>query len=446
MLVESRKTDYKSVLQYVAKGCNFQIFKFSNLQIIKSSNHQIFKSSNLNIVLPISKSIANRLLILGRDAVSGIPACDLPHDVAVMQRALMYQPSMADTVTVDIEDCGTAMRFLTAYFAVMPSNVQLTGTDRMKQRPIAPLVDALRQLGADIQYAEKEGFPPLVIKGRYLKGGVAHIRGDVSSQFVSALMLVSHLTEYGITVNILPPVVSSPYIRLTQAVIDDPMFPLEADWSSAAFWYEYAAINGKKPVHLLDLSFDSLQPDSVAVQLFEQLGVVSEPTECGIMLQPTGNVCKSLEWDFTGCPDLYPAVVATCHALNIDTHFSGLQTLRLKESDRIEAMSQGLKQISEFRIQNSDFNPQPSTFTFSQPSTLNSQLLSTLNNSQPSTLNPQQLSTLNSQLSTYSDHRIVMALAMINAAKGLPLPQSLLHSEAVTKSYPHFWKDLEENY
>ncbi len=345
------------------------------------------------------------MLILGRDAAfRGIPACDLPNDVLIMQRALSYKPESADSTRIDIADCGTAMRFLTAYFAVVPSDILLTGTERMKQRPIAPLVDALRQLGADIRYSEKDGFPPLIIKGSYLKGGVVHVRGDVSSQFISALMLVSHLTECGITVNILPPVVSSPYIQLTQAVIDNPCFPLEADWSSAAFWYEYVAINGKKSVHLLDLNPESLQPDSVAVQLFEQLGVESELTEGGIMLRPAGNVCKSLEWNFTDCPDLYPAVAATCHALNVDTRFTGLQTLKLKESDRIETMRQGLQLLSTLNTQLSNF---------SQPSTLN------------------------------SDHRIVMALAVINAAKGFPLPPFLLHSDAVAKSYPHFREDMD---
>lgn len=345
--------------------------------------------------LPISKSIANRLLILGRDATYGIPACDLPHDVLIVQRALNCDLSTTDITTIDIEDCGTAMRFLTAYYALTPSNIILTGTERMMQRPIAPLVDALRQLGANINYIGDDGFPPLHIKGNYLKGGLVRIQGNISSQFISALMLTSHQTEYGITIDILPPVVSSPYIRLTQAIINDEHFPLEPDWSAAAFWYEYTAICGREPIFLLDLHTNSWQGDAVAARLFEHLGVKTEEAENGIMLHRTSHVTNQLEWDFTDCPDLYPAVVATCHALGVKTQFSGLSTLRHKESDRIAEMQHALANLN-------------------QPITSN-------------------------------DHRIVMALAILQLAQNIDAAQMIfLHPDCVTKSYPQFWQQFKQ--
>lgn len=348
------------------------------------------------IELPISKSIANRLLILGRDAIHGIPADALPHDVFLLKRALeTYQPRPADTLTIDVEDCGTAMRFLTAYFALIPSDIILTGTERMCRRPIGPIVDALRQLGAEIEYEGQEGFPPLHIHGKIISGGEVSIRGNVSSQFISALLLASHLTKHGIKVKMLPPIVSSPYISLTQAIIDSPDSLLEPDWSAAAFWYEYAAICGKEKIYIRGLKTDSLQGDRIVAKLFEQLGVKTDFVADGIVLSRNGLVVNQLQWDFTDCPDLYPAVVATCYALGIATRFIGVETLRYKESDRIEEMQRALANLQ--------------------------------------------------QPITSDDHRIVMALAMLRFAN-LPNADRLTfqNPDCVAKSYPTFWKQIQK--
>lgn len=330
-------------------------------------------------------------MILGRGAaLCGIPATDLPSDVIVLSRALQYQQDLSYMTTIDISDCGTAMRFLTAYFAALPSNVLLTGTQRIKQRPIAPLVDALRSLGADIQYKEKEGFPPLLIKGKRLNGGAVQIKGDVSSQFVSALMLISDLTDRGIDIDILPPVASSPYIRLTQEIINDKNFSIEPDWSAAAFWYEYVAIGGQQPIILRNLRLDSVQGDSIAKQVFEQLGVETEECIDGLKLKRSNHICSYLEWDFIDCPDLYPSVAATCYALNVKTRFSGTETLKYKESDRLAVMQHVLSNLNE---------PIDS-----------------------------------------DDHRIVMALAMLK----LKNPKiAISNTQCVAKSYPGFWEQYD---
>ena len=371
----------------------------------------------MRIELPISKSIANRLLILQAIHGDGLMtvSCDMPDDVQLLHRALttLHNPTQSYT-TLHLSNCGTAMRFLTAYCAQLEGQTTiLDGVERMHHRPIGQLVDALREIGADIEYLGEEGFPPLRIKGCALdKRRIVTINNPQSTQFVSALLLIGANVQTDST---------SPYITLTRALIEQyalasftedsatsvrrsggnkissvenkinldfvseanrsPIF-LERDWSSAAFWYEYVALHGGE-ITLPGLSSDSLQGDKVVADIFAHLGVHTIYTEEGItikkdnefliqqhkQLNPTtlrgnqlpaapgakaNNPCRSreliraevvdivvdntLSLDFANCPDLYPVVALTCERLGVEIHATGVESLPLKESDRLRAV------------------------------------------------------------------------------------------------------------
>ena len=332
------------------------------------------------IELPISKSIANRLLIL--QAIHGdelMPVSDsMPDDVQILHRALttLHNTTQSNT-TLHLSNCGTAMRFLTAYCAQLEGKtVILDGIERMHHRPIGQLVDALREIGADIEYLGEEGFPPLRIKGRILdKHRIVTINNPQSTQFVSALLLIGANVQTDST---------SPYITLTRTLIERyaqhhmnrsqgvdcernvvennvvgvvDLYKIERDWSSAAFWYEYVALHGGE-ITLPGLSRDSLQGDKVVADIFARLGVHTEYTAEGITIVSTGitdlqrsdlqgidaqfTAQRSAEeilcQDFSACPDLYPAVALTCERLGIGLYATGTDSLPLKESDRLRAV------------------------------------------------------------------------------------------------------------
>ena len=292
------------------------------------------------IELPISKSIANRLLIL--QAIHGdelMPVSDsMPDDVQILHRALCLIASSPHCL-IDVGNCGTAMRFLTAYCAQLEGQTTiLDGVERMHHRPIGQLVDALREIGADIEYLGEEGFPPLRIKGCILdKHRIVTINNPLSTQFVSALLLIGAKVQTDST---------SPYIYITQEVIKQYQLSpfsyhlsVEKDWSSAAFWYEYVALYGGE-ITLLGLSRDSLQGDKIVADIFAHLGIHTTYTAEGAvisssLLHPTP---YTLHHDFVACPDLYPAVALTCERLGIELHATGVESLPLKESDRLCAV------------------------------------------------------------------------------------------------------------
>ena len=340
----------------------------------------------MQIELPISKSIANRLLILQAihgDGLAGSPtalaswgalmtvsACgvsddarivgcfDLPEDVQILHRALTtLHHSTQRYTTLNLSNCGTAMRFLTAYAAQLENKVTvLDGVERMRHRPIGQLVDALREIGADIEYLGEEGFPPLRIKGCILdKDRIITLDNPQSTQFVSALLLIGANVQTDST---------SPYIYITQEVIKQYQLSpfsyhlsVEKDWSSAAFWYEYVALYGGE-ITLPNLFRDSLQGDKVVADIFAHLGVHTTYTAEGITIASTGvadlqrsdlqgidarsTAQRSAEeilcQDFSACPDLYPAVALTCERLGIELHATGVESLPLKESDRLRAV------------------------------------------------------------------------------------------------------------
>lgn len=317
----------------------------------------------MRIELPISKSIANRWLIL--QAIHGdelMPVSDsMPDDVQILHLALttLHNTTQSNT-TLHLSNCGTAMRFLTAYCAQLEGEGQtviLDGIERMHHRPIGQLVDALREIGADIEYLGKEGFPPLRIKGCILdKHRIVTINHPQSTQFVSALLLIGANVHTDST---------SPYITLTRELIQyyttlhnsTQRYTIEKDWSSAAFWYEYVALHGGE-ITLPGLYRDSLQGDKIVADIFARLGVHTEYTAEGITIVSTGvadlqrNDLQGIDaqstaqrpaeeilcQDFSACPDLYPAVALTCERLGITLHATGTESLPIKESDRLRAV------------------------------------------------------------------------------------------------------------
>lgn len=393
------------------------------------------------IKLPASKSISNRALIIS--ALAGVKTmprnisnCD---DTEVIVRALRDNP-----YEIDIKAAGTAMRFMTAYLAVTPGEHVITGTERMKHRPIKVLVDALRYLGADIEYIGEEGFPPLKIRGKALDGGSIEIPGDVSSQYVSALMMIAPMLNGGLELHLTGNIISRPYIDLTihtmhdysarvewtdvDTIVTEPTgyrereFIIENDWSGASYWYETLALMGDREssIRLPGLIDSSRQGDSGVRYLFSMLGVKTS-FEDGIKTKPTTVTLKAmrsmlpkLDFDFSGQPDLTQTLVVTCAAMNIPFHFTGLATLRIKESDRIEVLKREMKKLG-FVIREEN----------------NSELL----------WDGERCEATMKPIDTYEDHRMAMAFAP--AAVKFP-GLRINNPEVVTKSYPNFWKDLQQ--
>ena len=294
----------------------------------------------MRIELPISKSIANRLLILQAIHGDGLMtvSCDMPDDVRIMSEAIRRLGERREA-RIDLGNCGTAMRFLTAYCAQLEGQTTiLDGVERMHHRPIGQLVDALREIGADIEYLGEEGFPPLRIKGCILdKRRIVTINNPQSTQFVSALLLIGANVQTDST---------SPYIYITQEVIKQYQLSpfsyhlsVEKDWSSAAFWYEYVALYGGE-ITLLGLSHDSLQGDKVIADIFAHLGIYTTYTAEGAVISssPLHPTPYTLHHDFVACPDLYPAIALTCERLGVELHATGVESLPLKESDRLRAV------------------------------------------------------------------------------------------------------------
>ena len=393
------------------------------------------------IKLPASKSISNRALIIS--ALAGVKTmprnisnCD---DTEVIVRALRDNP-----YEIDIKAAGTAMRFMTAYLAVTPGEHVITGTERMKHRPIKVLVDALRYLGADIEYIGEEGFPPLKIRGKALDGGSIEIPGDVSSQYVSALLMIAPMLNGGLELHLTGNIISRPYIDLTihtmhdygarvewtdvDTIVTEPTgyrereFIIENDWSGASYWYETLALMGDREssIRLPGLIDSSRQGDSGVRYLFSMLGVKTS-FEDGIKTKPTTVTLKAmrsmlpkLDFDFSGQPDLTQTLVVTCAAMSIPFHFTGLATLRIKESDRIEVLKREMRKLG-FVIREEN----------------NSELL----------WDGERCEATMEPIDTYEDHRMAMAFAP--AAVKFP-GLRINNPEVVTKSYPNFWKDLQQ--
>lgn len=386
------------------------------------------------IQLPASKSISNRALIINALAESNctpdnLSDCD---DTRVMIKALTQNEE-----TIDIMAAGTAMRFLTAYLSVTPGERIITGTTRMQQRPIQILVNALRELGAEISYTNNEGFPPLRIKGAELKGNEIALKGNVSSQYISALLMIAPALKNGLVLHLSGEIISRPYINLTLQLMQDfgakaawtssdsisvaPQpytsipFTVESDWSAASYWYQITALSPKTEIELLGLFRNSYQGDSRGAEVFSRLGITTEFTTKGVKLKKTGKAPERLEEDFIDIPDLAQTFVVTCALMNIPFRFTGLQSLKIKETDRIAALRNELKKLGYLIEEEND-----------------SVLMWNGERCEPEAT---------PVIATYEDHRMAMAFAPAIICH--PTMQ-IADPQVVTKSYPRYWEDLRQ--
>jgi 3-phosphoshikimate 1-carboxyvinyltransferase len=388
-----------------------------------------------NITLPASKSICNRVLVLQKvlgisTQIQNIAKAD---DSVIMQRALQQT-----TGTVDVKNAGTCMRFLTAYYATTPNvDVILHGSERMHNRPIGALVDALITLGADIDYIDKPGFAPLRIKGKILSGGVVTVDTSLSSQFVSALMLVAPKFKNGLSIRLSKNTVSKPYITLTADLLkqfgvdvtlqDDVVikpyqtqteldtFLIDPDWSAAAFWYQLLALAIAGNITLDNLKPNSTQGDAIIAEYMERFGVSSNFNQQGVSLTKNDNYLEKAYYDMLNYPDMVPAMAVLMCGLNIPCTFVNVAHLEAKESKRLTALCTELGKCG-FDISHNG-------------NELHINSISEENLIKPTSFN------------TYQDHRLAMALAPL----ALLFDEVVINdSEVVEKSYPHFWDDFRK--
>lgn len=391
-------------------------------------------SLHATVQLPASKSISNRALILhalsgGSTRPENLSDCD---DTQVMIRALDHMPDV-----IDIHAAGTAMRFLTAYLCVTPGTHTITGTERMQQRPIRILVDALRTLGARIDYAGNEGFPPLRINGTQLTDSEIELAGNVSSQYISALLMIGAVLPVGLKLRLTGDIISRPYINLTLQLMHDfgaqagwtsensisvapggyrdTPFRVESDWSAASYWYQMTVLSAGSPeVELLGLFANSAQGDSRGAELFARLGVQTEYTPQGVKLRKQGHPVVRLDEDLVDIPDLAQTFVVTCCLLDVPFRFTGLQSLKIKETDRICAL------ITELRKLGYVIHAEQDSILWWDGERCPA-------DEQPG-------------IDTYEDHRMAMAFA----PACLVCPTIRINEpQVVSKSYPRYWDDLQ---
>jgi len=388
-----------------------------------------------SIRIPSSKSISNRMLIIRSLAGSEAPLQNLSDsdDTLVLAQAL---DNMKDTI--DIGHAGTSMRFLTAFLCTQAGEFTLTGSMRMKQRPIGPLVDALKQLGARISYLEKEGYPPLRIKGGRLKGGDIEIDAGISSQFISALMMIGPLLEGGLVLRLRGKVVSASYLEMTLSLMNScgvdasftgqqiripegsynpGTFSVESDWSGSSYWFQLAALLPGSEIELPHLYRNSIQGDAALVRIFDPLGVRSAFSEDGLILHSQDTkLPERFEYDFTLCPDLVQTLAVSLCALGIPFRLTGTVTLRVKETDRLAALQSELKRVG-FKLR---ADPHGEWLEWDG-----------------TRCEPDR----DPLIRTYHDHRMAMAFAPLAIRLG---KISIEDPEVVSKSYPGYWKDLEK--
>ena len=400
------------------------------------------KTLNATVALPASKSISNRALIIhalsgGEALPQNLSDCD---DTEVIIKALRDMPE-----EINIKAAGTAMRFMTAYLSVTAGKHTLTGTERMKHRPIGILVDALRALGADITYAGEEGYPPLRITGQKLQGGTLEIAGNVSSQYISALLMIGPTLQKGLELRLTGDIISRPYIDLTLYMMGEfgadaewtasdtitvkPKayqhrdYYIENDWSGASYWYEMLALTNDRDAELLltGLKDGSKQGDSVVRYIFSLLGVKTtfeskkSTKPQTVTIQTNGRCLPKLEYDFINSPDLAQTIVVACAAKGVPFHFKGLSTLKIKETDRIEAMKKEMRKLGYVIESRND-----------------SELIWNGETCEP---------TMEQGIDTYEDHRMALAFAPYALKSGSII---INNPQVVTKSYPAFWVSLAE--
>lgn len=401
---------------------------------------------NTSIHLPASKSISNRALVISAMAhdasgetlilPSNLSNCD---DTEVIVNALKDMPEI-----IDIKAAGTAMRFMTAYLSLKAGETHtLTGTERMQHRPIKILVDGLRKLGANIEYVKEEGYPPLRIRGERLKGGKLEIPGNVSSQYISALLMVGPMMSDGLRLTLVGDIVSRPYIDLTLCTMRDygasvewtsidtievkPVpyksrpYIIENDWSAASYWYHMMALfsNDNCHVQLNGLMDGSRQGDSQVKYMFSMLGVKTvfdtkeQLVPTIVNLSSHDRTIHRMDFDFTHQPDLAQTLIATCLACGLHFHFRGLASLKIKETDRIMAMKREMKRLGY--------------------------IIHDYNDCELRWDGERCLPEDDAVIRTYDDHRMAMSIAPMSIVHG---PLIIDSPEVVSKSYPHYWHDL----
>jgi len=393
-------------------------------------------SLKARVVLPSSKSISNRVLVINSLSKSllGIKNLSNSDDTHVLVKALEFSGTV-----FDIGHAGTAMRFLTALLACTPGEWIITGSARMKQRPIRILADSLRKLGAEVEYLEKEGCPPLRIVGKELKGGIIELDGSVSSQYISALLMIAPTLKGGLTLVLQNRITSRSYIEMTLKLmnlfgvshtwrqneirIEEQKYApveyfVEADWSAASYWYEALALSPGGIVELPDLVSSELQGDQAIEYWFEWFGIETTSFPGGIRISKVNERCPSrLFLKFHETPDMAQTMASLCVAKRVPFHFTGLETLKIKETNRILALQNELgklgAELTEPREGELKWNG------FIDPSREHTSPV----------------------IETYNDHRMAMAFAPL-ASCGKVI--RINDPEVVTKSYPSFWNDLKE--
>lgn len=392
-----------------------------------------------SVNLPASKSIANRLLIIRSLSqhpfeISNLSDAD---DTQNLKKNLdLILSNQNSSLTLDVGPAGTNMRFLTAFLANRPGEFVLKGSERMHQRPIKPLVDALKQLGAEITYLEKEGYPPLKIRGKRLIEKEVAIAADISSQYITALMMIGATLPEGLQLKLSEEVVSKDYILMTASLMHlcgalvsfqehqmriapqkysqtEPI-GVESDWTAASYWYAMLALVGKGRLKLIGLKQHSLQGDAVLKEWMKEYGVETVFDEEGAIISCNESKRPAyFEKDFTRNPDLAQTFIVLNAALGIQSRYSGLKTLRIKETDRLLAMQTELAKVGvKLNFSNDE-----------------------------AWMEPSQLHPAKEKINTYHDHRMAMAMAMLTIKTDGIIIQN---PEVVSKSYPAFWSEMSK--
>ena len=402
----------------------------------------LYNKSKKNLIgeinLPASKSISNRALILqylAKDSFS-ILNQSLAGDSVLLDKILKKLPLLSNNQLLNeifVDNAGTAMRFLTALLSITKGNWILTGSERMEKRPIAHLVDALNGLGANISYKGNHDFPPLLINGQSLKGGSIDIKTNTSSQFVTSLLLIAPFLEYGLSLTFKGNTVSKPYIIMTlkmlnyfgieYAFVDNSILIkkqsfqakdifIESDWSAASYWYEMAVFSSNVDLKLNGLTNKRWQGDAIIAEIFQEFGVNTEFLNDNVRLAKTKSLIKSFSYDFTDYPDIAPTIAVCCAGLGIRAELKGLESLAIKECNRLNALETELNKMGCKAI------------------SVNNNLLQI----NPSTLNSDKI------IHTYNDHRMAMSFAPL----AIILENLKLDNiDVVKKSYPNFGNDLQ---
>ena len=394
----------------------------------------LYPPKNISIKLNSSKSESNRLIIIKALSKEKIEIKNLSNanDTSLLNNLINFN----STNTWNAEDAGTSMRFLTSYLSLTKNGALLTGTDRMKKRPIKILVEALREIGANILYKEEEGYPPINIKRKIVqKINNIDIRGDVSSQYISSILMIAPKLENGLGINIINPFYSKSYVKMTLSLMEvfgikylfsenqiiiksqdykGGSYTVESDWSAASYWYSILSINKDiDKINLIGLRNKSLQGDQIIAKIMSLMGIVTNFNDSGIEIRKNNSVCDYLELDFKDCPDLAQTVLIVAAYHKIKLKIYGVESLKIKETDRLTAMKNELHKIGVSFYKKENF-----------------WILDRREKDFPKSVS----------IDTYKDHRMAMAFAPLASEIDI----TINNPEVVKKSYPMFWDDMKK--